>query len=69
VDQTLAKSKKPWLLGDNFSVADAYLFVMTSWAGHVGIDLQGLTKVTEYSGRVRERPAVAAALRAEGLAK
>jgi glutathione S-transferase len=69
VDQTLARSKKPYLLGDSFSVADAYLFVVTNWAGKMGVDIQGLAKVGEYMGRVRERPAVAAALRAEGLAK
>jgi glutathione S-transferase len=69
VDQTLARSKKPYLLGDSFSVADAYLFVITSWAGNMGIDIKGLAKIGEFMGRVRERPAVAAALRAEGLAK
>ncbi|HTV23458.1 MAG TPA: glutathione transferase GstA [Polyangiaceae bacterium] len=69
VDQTLAKTKKPYLLGDDFSVADAYLFVVTNWSGGVGVDIQGLAKVNEFQARVRERPAVAAALRAEGLAK
>jgi glutathione S-transferase len=69
VDQALARSKEPYLLGDSFSVADAYLFVVTSWAGKMGVDIKGLAKVGEYMGRVRERPAVAAALRAEGLAK
>jgi glutathione S-transferase len=69
VDQSLTRSKKPYLLGDDFSVADAYLFVVTSWTSKMGIDIKGLTKVVEYMGRVRERPAVAAALRAEGLAK
>src|SRR5688572_14116523 len=69
VDQTLARHGKPWLLGENFSVADAYLFVVTNWAGNMGIDIAGLAQVGQYMGRVRERPAVAAALRAEGLAK
>lgn len=69
VDQTLTRSKKPYLLGDNFSVADAYLFVITRWTGKMGIDIQALARVGEYMGRVRERPAVAAALRAEGLAR
>lgn len=69
VDQSLTRSKKPFLLGDDFSVADAYLFVVTNWAGNMGIDIKNLAKVGEYMGRIRERPAVAAALRAEGLAK
>jgi glutathione S-transferase len=69
VDQTLGRHGKPWLLGEHFSVADAYLFVVTSWARNMGIDIEGLANVGQYMGRVRERPAVAAALRAEGLAK
>ena len=69
VDQTLAKSKKPFLLGDTFTVADAYLFTVANWAGFVGLDIKSLSNVGEYQGRVRERPAVSAALRAEGLLK
>jgi glutathione S-transferase len=69
VDQTLGRHGKPWLLGEHFSVADDYLFVVTSWARNMGIDIEGLANVEQYMGRVRERPAVAAALRAEGLAK
>lgn len=67
VDQALGKSKKPFLLGDTFTVADAYLFTVANWAGFVGLDLESLSNVGEYQGRVRERPAVTAALRAEGL--
>jgi glutathione S-transferase len=69
VEQTLTNTRKPFLLGDDFSVADAYLFVVTNWTGAVGVDIKSLAKVNEYQGRVRERPAVAAALRAEGLSK
>ena len=69
IDQTLARTNQPYLLGDDFSVADAYLFVVTNWSGAVGIDIQGLAKVGEFQARVRQRPAVAAALRAEGLSK
>lgn len=69
VEQSLAKTGKPWLLGDNFSVADAYLFVVTNWSGVVGVDIKGLEKLGEFQARTRERPAVAAALRAEGLTK
>jgi len=69
VDQTFTKSKAPYLLGENFTVADAYLFVVTNWTGNMSIDIKGLAKVGEFMARMRERPAVAAALRAEGLAK
>jgi glutathione S-transferase len=69
VDESLGKAKKPWLLGDTFSVADAYLFTVANWAGFVGLDIKNLGKLGDYQGRVRARPAVAAALRAEGLSK
>jgi glutathione S-transferase len=60
---------KEFLLGDKFTVADAYLFVMTSWASHVGLDLSGLANVSAFGKRVAARPAVQAALKAEGLLK
>jgi glutathione S-transferase len=69
VDQALAKSKQPYLLGNDFSVADAYLFTVSNWAGFVGLDIKDLGRLGEHQSRVRERPAVAAALRAEGLGK
>ena len=33
---------KPYLMGDAFSIPDAYLFVVTNWTKHVGIDISGL---------------------------
>jgi len=60
---------KSYLLGNTFSVADAYLFVVTNWAGHVGLDLSKNTNVVAFQDRVRARPAVQAALEAEGLLK
>ena len=60
---------KQFLLGDKFSVADAYLFVMVSWASHVGLDLSSFANVTAFGARVGARPAVQAALKAEGLMK
>jgi glutathione S-transferase len=64
VDRALAG--KQFLLGDTFSVADAYLFVMGRWAPNVGIDLGGFQNFTAFMSRVKERPAVQAALKAEG---
>jgi glutathione S-transferase len=69
VEQALTKSKSQYLLGDTFSVADAYLFTVVNWSGFVGVDIKDLSRLGEYQNRTRERPAVAAALRAEGLVK
>jgi glutathione S-transferase len=60
---------KSFLMGDTFSVADAYLFTVTNWAKHVGIDIGGLANVQAYMARVGARPSVQAALKAEGLTK
>ncbi len=64
----LLKDKTAYLLGDKFSVADAYLFVVCNWSNFVGIDLKNWPYILAYSKRVSERPSVQAALKAEGLA-
>lgn len=56
---------KRYLFGDAFSVVDAYLFTVLSWAGFAKVTLPA--GLSDYLGRVSERPAVQAALRAEGL--
>ncbi len=58
---------KPYLMGDHFTVADAYLFVVTRWAKPLAVDLSGLGNVLAYYQRVNERPAVQEALKFEGL--
>ncbi len=63
VDRQLAG--KSYLMGETFTVADAYLFVITGWAPRVGVDLAGLEALAAYQTRVGQRPAVQAALRAE----
>ncbi len=60
---------KNYLMGDGFTVADAYLFTVAGWGKHVGLDLSGLQNLGAYLGRVAARPAVQAALKAEGLLK
>jgi len=57
------------LLGDTFTVADAYLFTMLSWTGHVGIDLKKWPLLSAYHARIAQRPKVQQALREEGLIK
>ncbi|MGQ0696888.1 MAG: glutathione transferase GstA [Panacagrimonas sp.] len=61
-------SARPYLMGDKFSVADVYLFVVLGWAGHVKLDLSPWPALGAYLGRIAARPAVQAALKAEGLA-
>lgn len=56
---------KPYLMGEAFSVADAYLFVITGWAARVGVDIAGLQALAAHQARMGQRPAVQAALQAE----
>jgi glutathione S-transferase len=58
---------QPYLTGANFTAADAYLFVVTRWAGFVGLALDDLPQLQSFMQRVAERPAVQAAMKAEGL--
>jgi glutathione S-transferase len=62
-------TKQPWLLGEHFTVADAYLFTVTNWATHVDLDLSGFPVLLAFQKRVAERPAVREAMEAEGLVK
>ncbi|MGO2346724.1 MAG: glutathione binding-like protein, partial [Providencia sp.] len=65
VDDVLAK--QAFFAGDNFSVADAYLFTVSNWAKIVGVDLSQLTHLTSYLAKIAKRPKVQEALEAEGL--
>jgi glutathione S-transferase len=58
-----------YLMGKEFSVADAYLFTVSNWASRVDVDLAPFPNVLAYRKRVGARPAVQAALKAEGLTK
>jgi glutathione S-transferase len=58
---------KPYLMGDTFTVADAYLFTVLSWSSHVGVDLGKWHALSAYLARVGHRPKVQEALKAEGL--
>lgn len=58
-----------YLTGESFTAADAYLFVVTNWAKFVGLDLSHLSALQSFMQRVAARPAVQAALKAEGLIK
>lgn len=58
-----------YLTGEQFTIADAYLFVILNWTRIHDIDLARWPGLTAYVARVAERPAVQEALRAEGLVK
>lgn len=58
-----------YLMGDSFSVADPYLFNVSNWAALVKVDISGLANLADFRARMLARPAVAAAMRAEGLMK
>jgi glutathione S-transferase len=60
---------REYLLGSQFSVADAYLFVVAGWSGYANVDLTGLDHLKAFMARVGARPAVQAAMKAEGLVK
>jgi glutathione S-transferase len=60
---------KPYLMGDSFSVPDAYLFTVANWTQFVGLDISGLAHLGAFMQRMAARPAVQEALKAEGLLK
>ena len=62
-------ARHDYLLGNSFSIADAYLFVTTGWSGFVGIDMKRWPAILAFRERVQARPSVQEAMRAEGLLK
>jgi glutathione S-transferase len=69
--ELLAKTlaTQPYLTGERFSIADAYLFTILNWAAMLKVDLAPWPVLGRYLERVAARPAVRAALLAEGLVK
>ena len=58
---------RPFLMGDTFTVADAYLLTMVNWMRPAGLDPSRWPGLKEYRARLSQRPSVRAALEAEGL--
>lgn len=58
-----------YLMGATYTLPDAYLFVVLRWAKPMAIDLAAYPKVQAFYSRIEARPAVQAALRAEGLVR
>jgi glutathione S-transferase len=59
--------KHHYLMGEGFTVADAYAFTILNWAKMFAIDLSPYPNVVAFMGRVAERPSAQAAMKAEGL--
>ena len=66
IDKELAG--KQYLMGDKFSVADAYMFTVMRWTQRINVDLAKWPNIKAYMDRVAARPKVQDALKAEGLA-
>lgn len=64
-----ALGTRPYLMGDQFTAADAYLAVVLNWAGMVKFDLSKFPNLVALKDRVFARPKALAALKAEGLVK
>ncbi len=60
-------ASQPFLLGDQFSVADVYLFVTLSWGQYVNVDISQWPSLARYADKIAERPAVQKAMQEEGL--
>ena len=65
IEKQLAGRK--YLFGDEFTAADSYLFAVTRWASSVKLDLSDYPNVQAFQKNVAARPAVRAAMQAEGL--
>ena len=61
--------QKPYLTGERFTVADAYLFTVLNWSQWVGVELGSWPPLKDYVARIAARPKVQEALKAEGLLK
>jgi len=60
-------SGQPFLLGENFSVADIYLFVTLNWGQYVDIDISRWPALAQYANKISQRPAVQKAMKEEAL--
>lgn len=58
----------PWVMGDQYTIADAYLFTVAQWIEGDGVDTSRLPRVLDHRNRMMERPAVAKALADEKAA-
>lgn len=57
--------KGPWVMGENYTIADPYLFTIAQWLEGDGVDPKRFPKILDHTRRMNERPAVQRALAAE----
>lgn len=57
----------PYLMGETFTAADAYLFTIVGWSGFAKVDLSAFPRLRAFMDRVGARPTVREAMRAEGM--
>jgi len=60
---------RQFVAGEHFTAADAYLFTVLNWAGHVKLDLAQWPSIKRFHSEMASRPAVVATMKAEGLIK
>lgn len=65
LDEILAK--QPFLMGETFTIADAYLFTVVNWTNFHAVDISSFKNLSAFQARVASRPKVQEALVAEGL--
>jgi glutathione S-transferase len=62
-------ARQPYLTGEAFTIADAYLYTIVNWSSHLKVDLAKWPALVQLQARVAARPRVQDALRAEHLLK
>jgi len=65
IEQTMFAG--PWVLGDQFSICDPYLFTIATWLQGDGVDIAEFPRIAEHHARMRERPAVREVLQIHDL--
>lgn len=65
IEETMFKG--PWVLGENYSVCDPYLFTISTWLKGDSVDVASFPTIAEFQGRMRERPTVQRVMQLHGL--
>jgi glutathione S-transferase len=58
--------KGPWVMGEQLTVADAYLYTIDTWLKGDGVDIANYPKLNDHFNRMNQRPAVQRALERHG---
>lgn len=60
-------TERTFIMGEQFTIVDAYLFTVMNWKNKFGIDIKNYPKLEAYLQMIVERPAVQKAMKVEGL--